>query len=164
MMADQLNRTMFEEDPLVLLDGVPIFNLNKLMAFDPLRIQRVAVFTNRYFYGGQDYPGLLSFTTYKGNLQDYPLDPRALLEEYDGVQGQREFFAPLYDTSAPTTLPDLRNLLHWQPGLTLSPGTARELTFYTSDQVGCYIVVVQGLAANGLAGSKTVTFKVKAAL
>jgi hypothetical protein len=164
LMADQLHHTMFEEDPLVLLDGVPIFDINKFMGFDPLRIQRVAVFTNRYFYGGQDYPGLLSFTTYEGNLQDFPLNPRALLEEYGGVQGQREFFAPRYYTTPPSTLPDLRNLLHWQPDLTMAPGTTCELTFYTSDQAGRYRVVVQGLAADGQTGTVNVVFDVKPAL
>jgi hypothetical protein len=164
LMADQLHHTMFEEDPLVLLDGVPMFDMNKFMAFDPLRIQQVAVFTNRYFYGGQDYPGLLSFTTYQGNLQDFPLDPRALLEEYGGMQGQRDFFAPRYDTTPPSTLPDLRNLLHWQPNLTLAPGTARELTFFTSDQVGRYRVVVQGLGADGQTGTAKTVFDVKPAL
>jgi hypothetical protein len=140
-----------------------MFNLNQFMAFDPLRIQRVAVVTNRYFYGAQDYSGLLSFTTYHGDLQGYSLDPRALLEAYDGPQGQREFFAPRYD-AAPGPLPDLRNLLHWQPDLTIVPGAAQELTFFTSDQGGRYLVLVQGLAADGQAGSANTVFEVKSAL
>jgi hypothetical protein len=163
LLGDQLHGTLFEEDPLVLLDGVPMFNLNQFMAFDPLRIQRVAVFANRYFYGAQDYSGLLSFTTYHGDLQNYPLDPRALLEAYDGPQGQREFFAPRYDAPS-SPLPDLRNLLHWQPDLTLAPGAAQDVTFFTSDQSGRYLVVVQGLAANGQAGSASAVFEVKLAL
>lgn len=166
MLADQLHHGMFEADPLVLLDGIPIFNLNKFLAFDPLRIQRVAVFTNRYFYGAQDYEGLLSFTTYQGDLQGFPLDPRALLEEYESVQGQREFFAPRYETAQQqqSTLPDRRNLLHWQPSISLAPEGAQELTFYTSDQVGRYLVVVQGLAADGHAGSASTILEVKSSL
>lgn len=165
-MADQSGRGMFEADPLVLLDGVPLFNLNKLMAFDPLRIQRLAVFTNRYFYGGEEHEGLLSFTTYQGNLQGFALDPRALLEEYEGLQGQREFFAPRYDTTPQqqSSLPDRRNLLHWQPNIALVPGATQELTFYTSDQAGRYQVVVQALAADGQAGSARATFEVRPAL
>jgi len=164
LLGDQQHSTIFDEDPLVLLDGVPVFNLPKFMAFDPLRIQHIAVFTNRYYRGGQNYAGLLSFTTYQGDLQGYPLDPRALLEVYDGPQGQREFFAPRYDAPLPTTLPDLRNLLHWQPNLTLVPGAAQELTFFTSDQDGKYLVLVQGLAADGRTGSATTTLEVKSAL
>jgi hypothetical protein len=164
LLGDELHHTLFEEDPLVLLDGVPMFNISKLMAFDPLRIQRVGVFTNRYYYGTQDYAGLLSFSTYQGDLQGFPLDPRALLEAYDGLQGQREFFAPRYDGPTPSPLPDRRNLLHWQPSISLEPGARQELTFYTSDQAGRYRVVVQGLGANGQAGSATAVFDVKPAL
>ena len=163
LLGDQLHGTLFENDPLVLLDGVPMFNISKFMAFDPLRIQRVAVFTNRYFYGAHDYDGLLSFSTYQGNLQGFPLDPRALLEDYQGLQGQREFFAPRYDAPAPHTLPDQRNLLHWQPAIALAPGAPQEVTFYTSDQVGRYRVVVQALATNGQAGSASAVFEVKPA-
>jgi hypothetical protein len=164
LLADPLHGSLFENDPLVLLDGVPIFDTKKLMAFDPLRIQRVAVFTNRYFYGAHDYEGVLSFSTYRGDMQGFPLDPRALLEEYNGLQGQREFFAPRYDAPAPTSLPDQRNLLHWQPAMALAPGATQELTFYTSDQVGRYQVVVQGLAADGHAGSSSAVFDVRPAL
>lgn len=164
LLGDRLHGTLFENDPLVILDGVPVFNTNKLLAFDPLRIQRVVVFTNRYFYGTHDYDGLLSFGTYQGDMQGFPLDPRALLEEYNGLQGQREFFAPRYETSATSPLPDQRNLLHWQPAMALAPGATQELTFYTSDQAGRYQVVVQGLAADGQAGSATTVFDVRPAL
>ena len=164
LVADQLHGTLFENDPLVLLDGVPVFDSNKLLAFDPLRLQRVAVFTNRYFYGAHDYDGLLSFNTYRGDLQGFALDPRALLEEYNGLQGQREFFAPRYDIPAPSQLPDQRNLLHWQPAIALAPGTTQEVTFYTSDQSGHYRVVVQALAANGQTGTTNVVFEVKTVL
>jgi hypothetical protein len=163
LVADQLHHSTFDDDPLVLLDGVPIFNIPKFMAFDPLRIQRVSVFTNRYYCGRQSYGGLLSFSTYQGDLQGLPLDARALLAGYEGLAGQREFFAPRYDAAA-STLPDLRNLLHWQPNLTLAPGATQELSFFTSDQAGRYVVVVQGLAANGQAGSISTTFDVTPAL
>ncbi|MGI4739008.1 MAG: hypothetical protein ACRYG7_27880 [Janthinobacterium lividum] len=166
LLGDQLHNGMFAEDPLVLLDGVPVFDLPGLLAFDPLRIQRVAVFTNRYFYGPRSYEGLLSFTTYKGDMQGFELNPHALLEEYEALQGQREFFAPRYETTQQQQSPvaDRRNLLHWQPDLTLVPGTPQELTFYTSDQVGRYQVVVQGLAADGQAGSARTVLEVKPVL
>lgn len=165
-LGDEQHHAIFESDPLVLLDGVPVFDLNALMAFDPLRIQRVGVFATRYFNSAQSYDGLLSFTTYQGNLQDFPLDPRALLQEYEALQGQREFFAPRYDSPSQqqSSLPDRRNLLHWQPGIALAPGTTQELTFFTSDQVGRYAVVVQGLAADGQAGSARAVLEVKPAL
>ncbi|QIX61335.1 hypothetical protein HER32_09135 [Hymenobacter sp. BT18] len=155
------NSQSVTENPLVLLDGMPVFNINRIMAFDPLKVQKLDVVTTRYFIGGLVYDGVVSYTTYKGDLAGFPLDAHALLQEYEGLQGQREFYAPRYDTpqARKSRLPDFRNLLYWNPDASAAP-----LTFYTSDQVGRYLVVVQGLAENGQAGSATFTFEVKPAL
>ncbi len=40
----------------------------------------------------------------------------------------------------------------------------RQMDFFTGDQAGRYLVVLQGLAANGQAGSTSFTFEVKPAL
>lgn len=153
------------EDPLVLLDGVPVFDTNRIMAFDPLKVQRLDVVMNRYVSGSLTHNGIVSFSTYKGDLADFPLNPHALLQAYEGVQGQREFYAPRYDgpAAARSRQPDFRNLLYWNPEVrTTANGTT--LTFYTSDQIGSYRVVVQGLNDSGQTGSTSVVFGVKAPL
>ncbi len=157
---------IFENDPLVLLDGVPIFRTDDIMAFDPLKVKQLNVVAGRYFQGSQAYDGVVSYATYKGNLGGFTLDPHALLEEYEGVQGEREFYAPRYETAPQqqSRLADLRNLLYWQPQLLTKPGQAQSLSFYTSDQAGQYVVVVQGLAGDGRPGSATTIFEVKPAL
>jgi hypothetical protein len=164
-----LNRTrqlIFENDPLVLLDGVPVFRTNDIMAFDPLKVRQLNVVTSRYFQGSQAYDGVVSYATYKGDLGGFALDPHALLEEYEGVQGEREFYAPRYETAAQqqSRLADLRNLLYWQPVLLTRPIQAQALSFYTSDLAGRYVVVVQGLAGDGHTGSATTVLEVKPAL
>ncbi|MDB5266986.1 MAG: hypothetical protein JWP58_26 [Hymenobacter sp.] len=165
MVVDKLNNTILSENPMVLLDGMPVFNINKMMAMNPLKIQRLEVVDGRYFHGPTAYNGIVSFTTYKGDLEEFPLDAHALAQQYDGVQRQREFYAPRYDTpqQQQSRLPDLRNLLYWNPEI--MTGTApRPLDFYTGDQAGRYLVVLQGLAANGLSGSSSFVLEVKPAL
>ena len=61
-------------------------------------------------------------------------------------------------------LPDLRNLLYWNPAIRTTATGAAPLEFYTGDQAGRYLVVVQGLATNGLAGSHGFALEVKPAL
>lgn len=165
LVPDKNSKNLLEE-PLVLLDGVPVFNTNRIMAFDPLKVQLLDVITTRYALGPRLYNGLVSYTTYKGDLAGFPLDPRALLAEYEGLQGQREFYAPHYDTALAqqSRRPDLRNLLYWNPSVRPTPGQGAQLNFYTSDQAGRYRVVVQGLADDGLAGSTSFDFEVKSAL
>jgi hypothetical protein len=166
LVVDNADKTLLQENPLVLLDGVPMFNTNKLMAINPLKIQKLEVVTGRYVQGTAVYPGLISFTTYKGNLDGFELDPRVLARQYEGLQQQREFYAPRYDTpqEKQSRRPDLRNLLYWNPAITLTGAGAQPLEFYTGDQAGHYRVVVQGLSATGQAGSAGFTVEVKPAL
>jgi hypothetical protein len=121
---------------------------------------------SRYFLGQKIYDGVVSYTTYKGDLGGFPLNPHALIEEYEGLQVPREFYTPRYDTQAQhqSRLPDLRNLLYWNPAVRLLAGQAQTLDFFTSDQAGHYLVVTQGLAASGLTGSTSFTIEVKPAL
>ena len=160
---DRPGQTYFQADPLVLLDGLPVFDPNKIMAFDPLKVKQLDILTARYYQGPLAYEGVLSYTTYVGDLAGFPLSPHALVEEYEGVQGQREFYAPRYDTETQrrSRLPDLRNLLYWNPEMRLAAGQPQTLDFYTSDQAGRYLVVVQGLAADGQLGSTSTSLKVK---
>ncbi|MFC6999240.1 hypothetical protein [Rufibacter roseus] len=153
----------FEDNPLVLLDGVPVFDINKIMGFDPLKIQKLDVMTSNYYTGTMASNGVVSYTTYKGDLAGFQIDTRALLQEYEGLQLQREFYAPIYETEAQrlSRLPDLRNLLYWNSTLHTDKDGKTSVEFFTADLPGTFTVVVQGLTKNGLPGSKTFTFQVK---
>ncbi|MGV3589462.1 MAG: hypothetical protein ACO1OF_20815 [Adhaeribacter sp.] len=166
LTLDHINRVFFQSSPMVLLDGVPVFNINKIMAFDPLKIQKLEVVTSRYFQGPQIYDGVVSYTTYHGDLAGFPVDARALLQEYEGLQIPREFYAPVYDTpqQQQSRLPDFRNLLYWKPELKIGANGQHQAQFYTSDQDGNYLVVIQGLNPDGQAGSVTIPLVVKTAL
>ena len=163
LLYNKIADNTFKDDPMVLLDGVPIFNLNTVMALDPLKVKQVDVITAQYVQGQLTYPGLVSYTTYQGDLQGLPLDARALLQTYEGLQIPRAFYAPAYATAAEqqSRLPDFRDLLYWNPEVNTGPNGTQQLSFYTSDQPGRYRVVVQGLSADGLAGSASFVFEVK---
>jgi hypothetical protein len=148
---------------MVLLDGVPVFNIDKIMAFDPLKVKKLDVVTSRYFHGPLVYDGLVSYTTYTGDLAGFELDSRSLLQAYEGLQQQREFYAPRYETEEQqrSRLADFRNLLYWAPEVRLEANQNGTVNFYTSDQVGTYLVVIQGITENGVPGSQVATFRVE---
>jgi len=163
MMMDKLfPQTFFSADPLILLDGIPIFSTDKIMAFDPLKVKKIELMSARYFLGFGEFTGIVSLSTYRGDLAGFELDPRILVMPYEGPQVKREFYAPKYDTpiNMQTRIPDFRNLLHWAPDVLTDKEGKSQLSFYTSDQTGRYKVVIQGITKNGLAGSKTFTFEV----
>jgi hypothetical protein len=157
-------KNFFETDPLLLIDGLPIFKPDKIMAFDPLKIRKIEIISRKYFLGNFEYDGIVSFKTYEGNLAGYELDPAAMVVDFDGLQQQREFYMPQYEKNTPADnrLPDLRNQLNWIPDIKTTTGNKSSFSFWTSDLTGKFIIVVQGITKNGLAGSKIILLEVKA--
>jgi len=153
------DRGFLDGDPLVILDGVPVFDVNKIFSVDPLKVRKLDVIRERFFYGPSEQEGVFSFTTYKGDLAGVELDPKAVVIDYEGLQLRRQFYSPVYETEAQAAsrIPDFRNLLYWGPNV----NNQDKVSFYTSDQAGKYVGIVQGLTANGDAASQYFTFEVK---
>jgi hypothetical protein len=161
-LLDLPSNRFFENDPLILLDGVPIFNIDSLMAMDPLKIRKLETVQRKYFLGGTSYNGMMNWITYKGDLGGYILDPHATVIDYEGLQLQREFYSPSYETENQTAshLPDFRNVLYWSPIVPIDSLGKASVNFYSSDLPGQYIVVAEGIAGDGAAGSSLLSFKV----
>lgn len=160
---NQTGKAFFPDPPLMLIDGVPVFDTDQLMAISPLKFRTLDVMTSRYFLGPLAYSGVLNLNSYKQDLAGYRLDPRAVVLDYDGLQARREFAAPSYGTAAQqaSRLPDLRQLLYWNPQVTTNAQGNATLTMYTSDQAGRYMVVVQALTADGRFTTTSHTFTVQ---
>ena len=159
----QYAETIFEKNPLVLLDGVPVFDMNKIIAYDPLKVEKLEVVAQKYHYGTLTAEGIASFTTYKGNLEGFKLNPHDIVLDYEGLQQKRVFYSPEYTTEQQRSSrkPDFRELLFWAPQIHTDNSGKAQLSFYTGDLPGKYVVVVQGLTADGLAGSYDFSFDVK---
>ena len=158
----QYVQTVFDNNPLVLLDGVPVFDINKIVAYDPLKVERLEVVAQRYHLGTVTAEGVVSYTTYTGNLEGFTLDPDDLVLDYEGLQQQRIFYSPQYNTSAErdSRLPDYRNLLYWSPDVRTNTSGKGSFSFFTGDVPGKYLLVLQGMSANGQAGTASYPFEV----
>ena len=51
IVIDNVRKGVFQDDPLILLDGIPIFDVDKIMEFDPVRVRKLEVVTRKYFLG-----------------------------------------------------------------------------------------------------------------
>jgi hypothetical protein len=152
-VKDQVNNSTMRENPLVLLDGVPVLDNNKLLAFNPLKIKKVEVVGREYHLGPYVFPGILSFFTYSGDLAGFEVSNKAVALNYEGLQRHREFYSPVYDASySQKHIPDSRTLLYWCNSKKIENGKT-VVQFFTSDTMGEFEVVVEGLGKQGEAGS-----------
>jgi hypothetical protein len=151
LLLDDVHHTAFTGDPMILLDGVPVFDTDRIMAFDPLKVKKLDAVTRKYYLGPAVFQGIVSYATYNGDLGGFELDPKSVVLDYEGLQQQREFYSPVYETAKQrsTRLADQRYLLYWTPTVTQQADGSGKLTFYTSDVPGRYRIVAEGLTADG---------------
>jgi hypothetical protein len=153
------NRDLYTDNILVVLDGVPVFNTSKIFSVDPLKIRKIDVITKSYIVGNSFFYGLASFSSYNGNYEGFDIDPKAIRINYQGLQMQREFYSPDYSTEQHRNgrIPDLRTTLFWSGNIKQN----QPIRFYTGDNKGKYMVLVQGLSNNNEPLSSTASFEVK---
>lgn len=155
--------SLYDGSPMMLVDGVPVTDAARVLDMNPLRLKRIDVIGDRYFIGRRSWDGLLSFSSYDNDLNGLTFDANTLLLNYEALQPQRTFYSPSYDTEARRRdhAADLRELLYWNPNISTRAGSATPLSFYTGDQRGTFLVVTQGIGANGLPAYHSFTFDVK---
>lgn len=75
----------------------------------------------------------------------------------------REFYAPKYDqlTAADWSKPDLRSLIHWQPGISTDSTGQATAKFYNADTEGRIQVLVEAITETGQMGYQLFYYNVK---
>lgn len=162
-VVNNASQVFFDKEPLILLDGMPVFNTDMLLSTEASTIKRVSIVNQKFFMGDVVYSGILDISTYKGNLGAFDIDPEAIVIDYDGLQRMRTFYAPDYSTpeSRNSRMPDFRNMLYWQPNVNTDATGNAVIRFFTSDKKGNFVGVLHGLTADGLPGSRTFMISVK---
>ena len=69
---DQYNKTL---PSLVLIDGMPVMDIERLLSYDARRIHYINIYGDQFIFGKGLYSGILSFVTRSGRLTNYPTEP-----------------------------------------------------------------------------------------
>jgi hypothetical protein len=162
-VLDKATELFFQQEPLILLDGMPVLDTDILLNTDATTVKKVSIVNHRYFIGSVVYNGIVDVSTYRGNFGGFDIDPKALVIDYEGLQRMRTFNSPDYSTAQrkDSRLPDFRNVLYWQPDIETDVDGNQVISFYTSDKKGNFIGVIHGMTNDGRMGSKTFSITVK---
>jgi len=153
----------FENKPLILVDGVPIYDFEKVLSINSKEIERVDVINTRYFFSENIFDGIVSFVTKKGNLSAMEFDNSIFRQVYEACQLHTEFFSPDYSSALlkNSHIPDYRNTIYWNPDLRTTIKGKTEIEFFTSDEKAEYTIVVEGISNDGKTGLSRTTIIVK---
>lgn len=152
----------FEKGPLVLVDGIPVYDLDKVVAISSKDIEKVDVMIDRYYIAGNVLDGILHFITVKGNLSAIDLDRSVFRMEYDLLKREETFYSPDYsvDSMRNNHLPDFRNTLYWNPDVRTDKTGKASVEFYSSDESCEYTVTVTGMMEDGRKGSASASLMI----
>jgi hypothetical protein len=162
-ILDEPRHEVNENNLLVLWDGVPLQDPHTIFKYDPLKVKSLDVIPKRYAVGETIFNGVASFNTYNGDLSGFTIDESMLSLNFEGMQLQREFYSPTYNTPerVNSRMPDFRNTLYWSPNVIINAKGEINLNFYTADRKGKYIAVLQGVDEKGNPLTATANFEVK---
>ncbi|PKV67037.1 hypothetical protein [Pontibacter ramchanderi] len=157
-------KRMMKEEPLYLLDGVMLENMDEIMALDLNDIASIELaWSEEKLYAGNlgrlVDNGMFAVYTKSGEARDRLRD-KGLPVLYEQFSLPRNFVVPA-PGNMQAQLPDFRQLLHWQPYLPTEADGSASFTFYTSDETGVFEIKIQGQTAAGIPISGNSLFEVK---
>ncbi|HNW56773.1 MAG TPA: hypothetical protein PKM69_03290 [Bacteroidales bacterium] len=161
-MVNESQNPMFETPPMVLVDGVVFDDVDRILAMNPRDIEKIEVLRSRYFISDIVIEGIVNFVTQKGNLSVLEFDRSLFRQEYQAMQLPFRFYSPGYsvDSVRNGRIPDYRNTLYWNPDLRTDEDGRAEVEFYTSDERGEYLIIMEGVTADGKTGRSELKFVV----
>jgi len=150
-VLDIENGEIFNQNTLILLDGLPIFDINKFMKINPLNIESIEVINSRSFIGKSVFDGVIYVNSYKRDYADYVIDHKYNEMNYCHIEDDITYLTPDYSNQKLkySRIPDFRNLLFWHPDIRIDQGIFKTIEFYTSDEKGIYEIEITGINKDG---------------
>lgn len=137
---------VFRENPLILIDAMPVFDADALAAFNPIKIKKLDVITREFSFNKDKYSGVISFTSFDNDFGGYELPDKALYLNYPEVQKSKKLQSPHFniDLKDPS-FPDFRTSLIWIQNSKL----AESLKIHASEIKGEYEILLSVMEDDG---------------
>lgn len=126
---------------LVLLDGMPVYDIDEILEYDAHLVKYVQIYTERFTFGKTCCQGVISFVTRGGRLSNYKLDAGSRLVSYTFPQ-DHPAFAEHTTACPPSGCP--HSTLRWEPAV-----QGQSYTFRAPAAPGRYQISIQGFEQDG---------------
>lgn len=144
-----LNGNITSENPLLLLDKIPVFDANKIMELDISLIENVEVINRNYVLGENTFNGIIMITTKTKNFAGIGFPKSSIFIEYPAIQQSEN--SQLFSTinlPVDKRIPDFRTTLFWDPKVKMYQ-SGIDINFQSSDSKGTYDIKIKGFSSDG---------------
>lgn len=149
----------------VVLDGMYVEG-DMVSMINPMDVQSVEVLRNINYtaiYGSYGGNGLIIITSKKGTDASRSYTPKGIATvQPKGFNISKTFYKPIYEPDSKTVLQqDLRTTIHWEPNIITDREGKATFNFYTADEVGDYLITIEGVDFHGRLGRKLLNVSVE---
>ncbi len=131
--------------PLVLIDNLPVLNVDELLRISLDKIEKVEILDKPYMVCGVSYNGIICVSTKRNDFAGIELHNNSLFFNYDLLsEGNFNISPPTSSNSGKHTF--RQNVLFWDSDIELLGNQSKTVSFYTSDSKGDYIVYIRSVS------------------
>lgn len=135
-------------NPLVLVDGLLIQDNEDVINYSAMNIESISIVYGIYIYGSKIFDGIIAFETKKKDFKISKNSKHFKQLELKRAFNNKSYYMPDYKEEL-NRIPDFRNQLLWKPNLGLYEDQVN-IDFFTSDNVGNYVVKLEGYSEEGI--------------
>lgn len=142
-LVDRETSLFFDEQAFVLIDGIPVQDMNILKDMGTSNIGWIHTVLESRFYGDMNFPGVVSVHTTKDNLGWLSESDRLIKFDFEALQikGNEMVYGLI------RKIPDMRPVLLWETDVKIAP--EMQFDFKGSDIKGTFRVRVSGKKKSG---------------
>lgn len=133
---------------LVLLDNIPVLSVDELLKLPIESIEKVEIFDQPYNISGIMYSGIICVSTREKDFGGITLNKNSRFFSYE-LLSEGDFIMPDYGSKTKNRITHRNNLLFWASDIEVHQNDSKNISFYTSDSKGEYVVYVRSINTRG---------------
>jgi len=147
LQIDTENPTLALFAPLVMVDQVPVFDMDRFMSVAPAKIKGIDVIEDVYVKGNLRFGGLINLVSRDGDMAGIDLPGNSFFIDYLAIHPPAR--TDMDQVAENDLNPDTRNTLLWLPDVHLEKSSPLSISFTTPMYPGEYMVLFRGLGPGG---------------
>ena len=142
-------KNVWYDNPLVLLDNIPINDADAVAEINPAAIEMIGVINSTYILGDHFLPGIIFLRSKGGKFAGVNLSDDAAFLEYQMYSPETSYNSVEYHSinERENKRADFRNTLYWNPDVNFESGAGPG--FFTSDHISEYEIILEGYTGKG---------------
>jgi hypothetical protein len=137
--------TVFQENPLILIDAMPVFDTDALAAFNPKDIKKLEVLEREFSFNEDKFAGVISFTSFENDFGKFELPSNALYLDYWKIMTPKKLVSPNINPQiGKANFPDFRTTLYWNTSI-----SSEKIKIFGSEIEGKYELIISSKNESG---------------